>query len=124
MCGADGMAGRVIGTSGEGMRAARDGAGGLHRGDRVAGAPAWGTFGARWFALRAVGVVSAATPPALQPIDLGIGARVGCGALKNMTRGGDMLGSGWGRLGVAEAEGKRCSLGCLNRSGFMRAQRK
>lgn len=59
------------------MRTARDGMGELHRGDGVASAPAWGALGARWFALRAVGVVSAATPPALQPIDLGIGPRVG-----------------------------------------------
>lgn len=44
---------------------------------RLAGDPLKGELGARWFALQAVGVVSAATPPALQPIDLGIGARVG-----------------------------------------------
>lgn len=71
--------------------AARDGMGRVRCGDGLAGAPSRGTLGARWFALRELVVVSAATPPALQPVDLGIGARVGWGAFKNMTWGARML---------------------------------
>lgn len=72
--------------------------------------------------------VSAASPPALQPIDLGIAARVGCGASKNMTRGRGMLGNRWGRLDSVGMEAIPCFSGlrppCLNRSEGMHVQRK
>lgn len=85
---------------------------------------AMGAAGADRFAPDRKCRVSAASRPALQPIDPASGARVGCGASKNMTRGAGMLGSRRGRLGVVGTGAVRCFLGCLNRSGFMLAQRK
>lgn len=68
--------------------------------------------------------VRAASRPALQPIDPASGAQVGCGALNGVTRGAGMLGSGWGRFDFVGVEAIPCFLGCLNRLGFMPAQRK
>lgn len=55
---------------------------------------AWGAAGADRFAPDRKCRVSGASRPALRAIDLGIGARVGCGNVKTVTRGSGMLRSG------------------------------